>query len=372
MNKILITSYCNINQAVNGRSRRMKALLQTFEKKQILCEPAPEHETFKSKTYRYDFGKKKIGINWGIFNFFFPLTKAFLNKLICSEKPKVIIMTSIWDFHPIKKLTIPKILDAHNVDATAIEERFGQNHFFSKLVANAEKKALDGSTHICCCSADDKDNFVKKYNISPDKISVVPNGVDLDEFTNININIPENWQKELEGYKVLLFMGKLDYQPNKEAIKFINEVIAPELDEAHPDSFKIVICGGPIPPNAESFHKLIHFVGRVEEVVPWMRRADVCISPIFSGSGTRLKIIEYFSSNTPVVSTAKGAEGLGITHNKNIIIAEKNSFTTAIINLCNNKEKSKSIAEDAFLLAENKFDWKVIKPLWQTVLEKIT
>jgi len=371
MNKILITSYCNINQSFNGRSRRMKALLQTFEKEQILCEPAPEHHAFKSKTYRHDFGKKKVGINWGIFNFFFPPTKAFLNKLISSEKPQVIIITSIWDFYPIKKLSIPKILDAHNVDATAIEERFGANHFFSKLVAKAEKEALNGSTHICCCSADDKESFVKKYDISPDKISVVPNGVDLDEFANIDMNIPKSWQKNLAGYKVLLFMGKLDYQPNKEAIKFINEVIAPELDKAQPNTFKIVICGGPIPSNAESFHKLIHFTGRVEEVVPWMRKADVCISPIFSGSGTRLKIIEYFSSNTPVVSTAKGAEGLGIAHNKDIIIAEKDSFTNEIINLCNNKEKSKAIAEKAFLLAENRFDWKVIRPLWRNALEKI-
>jgi glycosyltransferase involved in cell wall biosynthesis len=371
MSRILITSYCNINQVVNGRSRRMKALLQTFENEQILCEPAPEHDNFKSKTYKYDFGKKKVGINWGIFNFFFPPTKSFVKKLVSTEKPKVIIMTSIWDFHPIRKNPIPKILDAHNVDATAIEERFGQNHFFSKLVAKAEKAAINGSEHICCCSEDDKEEFVKKYDISPNKISVVPNGVDLDEFANMNMNIPESWQKKLEDYKILLFMGKLDYQPNKEAVKFINEVVAPELEKAHPETFKIVICGGPIPSNAESFHKLIHFTGRVEEVVPWMKRADVCISPIFSGSGTRLKIIEYFSSNTPVVSTAKGAEGLGVTHNKDIVIAEKNNFADEIIDLCKNKEKNKSIAENAFSLVKNKFDWKVIRPLWRKALEKI-
>jgi glycosyltransferase involved in cell wall biosynthesis len=349
----------------------MKALLETFEKEQILCEPAPEHKSFKSKTYKHDFGKKKIGINWGIFNFLFPPTSALLNKIISSEKPEVIIMTSIWDFHPIKKLSIPKILDAHNVDATAIEERFGEKHFFSKLVARAEKDALENSDHICCCSADDKIGFVKKYKISPDKISVVPNGVDLDEFASMNIEIPRDWEKKLSGHKTLLFMGKLDYQPNKEALKFINEVIAPELEEKQPGLFKIVICGGPIPSNAESFHNIIHFAGRVEEVVPWMKRADVCISPIFSGSGTRLKIIEYFSSNTPVVSTAKGAEGLGSTHNKDIVIAEKDTFTNEIINLCSDADKSKSIAENAFLLAKNKFDWKVIRPLWRKALEKI-
>jgi glycosyltransferase involved in cell wall biosynthesis len=181
----------------------MKALLETFEEEQMLFEPAPEHNTFKSKTYKHDFGKKKIGINWGIFNFFFPPTKALLNKVISAEKPETIIMTSIWDFYPIKHVTVPKILDAHNVDATAIEERFGKNHFFSKLVAKAEKKALENSNHICCCSAEDKIGFVEKYNISPDKISVVPNGVDLDEFTNMNIDIPNDWEKRLDGFRIL-------------------------------------------------------------------------------------------------------------------------------------------------------------------------
>nr|MDA3799088.1 glycosyltransferase family 4 protein [Kiritimatiellia bacterium] len=323
MKKILITSYCNINEPVNGRSRRMKALLETFSEEQLLCEPAPENLQFESAIYKTDLGKKKMGINWGIFNFYIPSTISLLRKLIKAEEPKAIIMTSIWDFHPIKRVKIPKVLDAHNVDAIAIEERFGENHFFSKLVAKAEKNALLGSSHICCCSPEDKKGFISKYGIDPEKISVVPNGVDLSGFSSVSAEIPNEWKEKLDGYKVLLFMGKLDYQPNKEALKFINATLAPQLEKAQPDSFKIVICGGPIPPNRASYHNSIHFTGRVDEVVPWMKNADVCISPIFSGSGTRLKIIEYFSSGSPVVSTAKGAEGLGITNNKDIVIADK-------------------------------------------------
>ncbi len=40
------------------------------------------------------------------------------------------------------------------------------------------------------------------------------------------------------------------------------------------------------------------------------------------GSGTRFKILEYMAMGKPVVSTAKGAEGIDYTNDENIIIED--------------------------------------------------
>ena len=59
--------------------------------------------------------------------------------------------------------------------------------------------------------------------------------------------------------------------------------------------------------------------------------------PLRYGAGTRLKIIESMALGTPVVSTSKGAEGLEVTHEENILIAdEPEEFARNIIEVLNN------------------------------------
>ena len=42
----------------------------------------------------------------------------------------------------------------------------------------------------------------------------------------------------------------------------------------------------------------------------YIRMADVCVCPLFSGGGTRLKLLEYMAAGKAIVSTKKGAEGI--------------------------------------------------------------
>jgi glycosyltransferase involved in cell wall biosynthesis len=51
-------------------------------------------------------------------------------------------------------------------------------------------------------------------------------------------------------------------------------------------------------------------------------RANCTLIPLTEGGGTRIKILEAFASRTPVVATAKAAEGLPISDGTHFIVAE--------------------------------------------------
>ena len=62
--------------------------------------------------------------------------------------------------------------------------------------------------------------------------------------------------------------------------------------------------------------------GSVADVRPYLAEAGAVPMPLFDGSGTRLKALEAFATGVPVVSTAKGLEGLSVTAGQHYLRAE--------------------------------------------------
>ena len=371
MNKSCILSYCDVSKPVNGRSRRMFALLETLAGSALLFEPQNPHPLTDTMVYSPDFGKKKIGINWGIFNFYWPGTGKMVKKYIHQLNPPVIILTSIWDYHPIRSFSqIPMVLDAHNVDALAMAERFGPNHPFTRRVRMREQEVATRMNHIFTCSEFDRQLFIGMYGVDEKQVSVVPNGTDIQQIeSEAQHRISSETEDKLKDNKVLFFMGKLDYQPNKEALDYLNTHIMPALDSSDAGPFKLLVCGEPVPEG--KFHPRIVFTGHVDTLPPYIQRADICLAPLFSGSGTRFKIIEYLACCKPVISTPKGAEGLMCSSGDQLILAEVDQFVDEINSLANNPDVCDQLAEQGYQHVKKHFDWQNIKPAWQSVLSNL-
>ena len=104
----------------------------------------------------------------------------------------------------------------------------------------------------------------------------------------------------------------------------------------------------------------LEFTGFVDDVADVLSVSEVAVAPLFHGSGTRLKILEYFSIGLPVVSTSVGAEGIDVKNGYNIFIADDlASFALRIIELLKNKNLSSSIGKAGREVAIN-YDWKNI------------
>jgi glycosyltransferase involved in cell wall biosynthesis len=116
---------------------------------------------------------------------------------------------------------------------------------------------------------------------------------------------------------------------------------------------------GRIPANME-FPNLT-FTGVVNNVAEFLAASDVAVAPIFHGSGTRLKVLEYFSCGLPVVSTTVGVEGLNVKNGVHVLVEDNmDRFAMALIKLLKDRELATELGKTARELVVNNYDWKKI------------
>ena len=122
----------------------------------------------------------------------------------------------------------------------------------------------------------------------------------------------------------LLFTGSLSYFPNADGIGFFCRDVLPRLRLRVRKPVRVHIVG------ANPDHRVLELMridgvtvdANVPQLGPYYRDIDLCIVPLRTGSGTRVKILEAFSRRRPVVSTTIGAEDLGVTHGVQLLLAD--------------------------------------------------
>lgn len=119
--------------------------------------------------------------------------------------------------------------------------------------------------------------------------------------------------------ETVLFMGAYGYRPNKEAIDLLVREVFPAVVANRPQA-RLLLLGGPVP--YERPWLVAPGLVPSEDLPAFIQTAAVSVAPIFSGSGTRLKIIESLAAGIPVVATAKGAEGLSLNPEGDFLLAE--------------------------------------------------
>ena len=110
------------------------------------------------------------------------------------------------------------------------------------------------------------------------------------------------------------------------------------------------------------------FPGYVDDIKSVIASADICIAPIRSGSGTRIKILEYMAMGKPVITTSKGAEGIEYTDGLNIIIEDRiENYPEIIRHLLDDEKKRLALGREGRKLITEKYDWE----MYRKRLEKI-
>ncbi|MGA3292208.1 MAG: glycosyltransferase family 4 protein [Candidatus Microgenomates bacterium] len=305
------------------------------------------------------------------------IANVILDK-IKEENPDIIQLEQINAYYAIKDI-IPRIkernikivLDAHNVEQVAFKETLGVFNLLKKTVGKwilpnleqIENEAAKSVDYIFTCSNTDKKYFANIVNAK--KISVIPNGAD-SVFFRPKKQVLEN---------ILLYMGQASYPPNEEALHYYFFDIHPVVRKIIPDVKIYVLCGKSpqwLKKIARDDSSLI-LPGFVVDVRKYLIKAKVCIAPIKSGSGTRLKILEYMAMEKPIVASSKGAEGLAVENGKNILLADNPcEFSEKIVWLIKNPSEAKKMGERARKLVKEKYDWRLIVEKTEDIYQKIT
>jgi glycosyltransferase involved in cell wall biosynthesis len=185
------------------------------------------------------------------------------------------------------------------------------------------------------------------------KIAVIANGTDTDSFSLLPLSACED---------NIVFMGLMDYAPNRDAAVYFVKRIFPLIKSKLP-KVKFWIVGKNPTKELErlSSDPDVIVTGYVESVIPYYERSSVVVVPLRAGGGTRGKILEAMALGRPVVSTSLGAEGLEVTHKENIMIADRpEDFATITVELMSNGPFKSALIESARKFVESHHSWRQI------------
>lgn len=224
-----------------------------------------------------------------------------------------------------------------------------EKHFDTWKIGRLERESAGRHRHHLLCSPDDAKNLGTRY---PDlKCSVVPSGYDPDYF-----KIPTD--SKARSTDELCFVGSMDYIPNVVAIKhFVNQVL-PKIRAERPGVKLNIVGRNPVPEIEALACDHVNVTGAVPDVRPWLSTASAMVVPLTIGGGTRLKIVEAMAMQCPVISTTIGAEGLGLSHGKELLLADSDEdFARETAGLLANPKSTQSMASKAAQYVEDNLTW---------------
>lgn len=269
-----------------------------------------------------------------------------------------------------RRLHTPTILFQHNVETTLWQRQASTErhpvkravfHIEARKMERYERAAVRRFDHVIAVS--EADRTAMAAMAPAERISVVPTGVDTKAFR------PAARRDDTEP--IVLFLGSMDWEPNIDGVQYFCEAIWPSVRAAVPDAIFQVVGRNP----AASVRRLasdgIEIVGTVPSVVEYLHRVAAVVVPLRIGGGTRLKIYEAMSAGKAVVSTTIGAEGLDVTHGRDILIADApGAFAASVVRLLKDADARRRIEEAARARAA-KYDWSCIAEQFAAILERV-
>ena len=116
----------------------------------------------------------------------------------------------------------------------------------------------------------------------------------------------------------------------------------------------------------------IVFTGYIEDISGFLNNR-ISIVPIRIGSGMRMKILDSIVAGSPIVTTEKGCEGLPFVDNEDYMIADSpEKFADAIIELLNDPDKQRILAENIQGKLDKQFDFEAMKSLRLSFYDKLS
>lgn len=256
------------------------------------------------------------------------------------------------------------VYNSYNVEALMAADMFGrspQGIMATAWIRRWERWLAREADVVLACSDEDARGFSRLYNISPTRIAVVPNGVDV----NVMKPCPSVVERLLSrdalgvgrGEPVCFFIGSL-HPPNLEAVELILDAIAPAM----PDVTFLVAGKACEPFKDRRIPDNVRLLGLVDEETrqALFHGSDVALNPMVSGSGTNLKMLDAFSAGKCVLSTPFGARGLRVEHGNQVWIAEPENYTMELKHLLEDAGLRERLGRAARAHVEEHFTWESI------------
>ncbi len=250
----------------------------------------------------------------------------------------------------------PTLVSLHNVDSSARASASANASVGSAARAAyhthrmrvVETRAARLAMTIICVSPADRDHFARIGCSNP---TLAPNGVD-PEFLSI--------ETPASSGEAILFFGQASWAPNVEGMNRFLELGWPRVTAAVP-SARLRIAG---PSSERAFAAArstpgVELLGLVDSIVDELLSSRAVVAPLWSGGGTRIKVLEAMASARPVVGTPLAVEQLGFNDGHHGLLADSpEGLGDALITVLTQPERANQLGKAARELAAP-FEWSL-------------
>lgn len=269
-----------------------------------------------------------------------------LKQLLQKEHYDVIFLESLYSAACLDVIQLNSnakiVIRTHNAEfvlwerIAALTKNPLKKWYISKLSAQLKKEELsilNSVDAIATLSSEDSKIF-QKLGVKT-TIGLIP------------IALPDVAKKTDYSSTTFFHLGSMNWKPNREAVQSLLENIFPLIQNKIPDAYLKIAGSFMSDFDCKSQDKNVEVLGFIEDAEDFFRSEGIFLSPIQSGSGVRVKILEAMNLGTSVITTKIGAEGIHTTDG--IIIAKNQAeFVQSAIDLYLDEEKRKELGTKAF------------------------
>jgi glycosyltransferase involved in cell wall biosynthesis len=216
-----------------------------------------------------------------------------------------------------------------------------------------EGKLIGEFDHVLVTSEMDRNALLdlSSPQTKPAPISILRNGVDL-QFFHPNPGV----HREPD---TLVFSGKMSYHANISMVKFLITEIMPRLWERRP-SVRLIVVGKDPPADIQKLAdgERIHVTGTVQDIRPFLWKANAAVVPLVYGAGIQNKILEAMATGTPVVTNSKAIASLSVTTGKQLLIADTaDQFAACVLRLIDDQVLRGEVGEAGLQYVTRNHNW---------------
>lgn len=241
-------------------------------------------------------------------------------------------------------------------------------------IRNWEKYYWQKADRLIVMSQEDKNFIIKQLAASSKsgqaryrkKIDVVANGVDTAWF-NAKKRRPTK-------APTILSVGTFKWLPNREAVDFLVDKVWPEIKKLLPQ-VRLWIVGSLPPPKVLSYgdkDPQITVTASLADIRDAFKAADVLLAPVFSGKGTRYKVLEAMASGTPVVASQIAVEGLDVRNGTHVLTSDNASEMARLTcQVLRDRQLWQKLARNGKKFVQDNYDWQLISKKLDGIYQEI-
>jgi O-antigen biosynthesis protein len=175
-----------------------------------------------------------------------------------------------------------------------------------------------------------------------------------------------------EPRRDIAFIGGYQHPPNVDAALYFAAEVLPLVRRQIPEIRFNIVGSNPTASLRELQSDSTNVVGFVPDIGEFLDRVRLTVAPLRYGAGIKGKIGTSLSYGVPCVATPLGAEGMGLEHGRNVLIAESpEDLADQVVRLYKDQAFWESMSANGVAFVREKYSFDGALRVFSDVLQQV-